>query len=430
MPAAAAKGEHFDLRITPVSVTQTTSLAGGSLYTANLQFGASARSVATAQGPVFIDMLSASTNPVSGYILDGGTVSNTYDLTLALYKPDFRTAGIIRDRINERFGDNTVILASAGVIRIGIPQNYTSQKSRFIALLKELYLNENPKQEASRVEQLIRDLGSSEKGFNAEIALEAIGKTQENKIAAALNSHDIQTAFRAARCLLYLGSDSGLGILRQTALDRQSPYQIEAIEAIALGAKRNDAITILRQFLADDNFKVRIAAYEQLRKLGAPNIATIRVAGDFDIDQVLCSGTKMVYAYRSGSPRIVLFGSPLIAESDIFIESADGSVIVNSPQGHKYVSIIRRFPKRNIMLGPRKSSFDVVDIIRTLSEQPVNDSKKPAYLGLGLPYADAIAILNTMCSKGAVIADFVAGPMPKINIEPQTNVMKSPPKDR
>ena len=73
-----------------------------------------------------------------------------------------------------------------------------------------------------------------------------------------------------------------------------------------------------RQFLADSDLTVRLAAYEQLRRLDDSAINTIRVANDFEIDQVFCPGTKMIYAYRSGSPRIVIFGAPLIANSEYF----------------------------------------------------------------------------------------------------------------
>jgi hypothetical protein len=398
---------------------------------------AGAKPVATAQGSIFLDMLGEQ-KPTTGYVIGGGRAIEAYDLALALYRPDFGTANSIRTRISEQFGDDTIAAATAGIVQIRIPAQYARQKSRFVALLKELYINENPQQIASRTEQLIKDLADNEKGFSAEIALEAVGKIQGQKIAAALASPDPQTRFRAARCLLFLANDQGLGELRKAAIDPASPYRIEAIEAIAIGAKRNDAVTILKQFLGDTDLTVRLAAYEQLRRLDDPAITTVRIANDFEIDHVFCSGAKLIYAYRSGSPRIVIFAAPLIANPNMFIESADGTVFLNSPADSNYVSIVRRYPQRNITIGPLKSSFEITDIIRTLCEPPSNNSKKHTRIGLGLPYADTIAILNTMCVKGTLGADFVAGPLPKFKadtppVTPKntpTNVMESPPKDR
>jgi flagellar basal body P-ring protein FlgI len=421
MPPGGEKGEIFDVRVTVIPGTKATSLADGRLYTANLALGASSKPIATAQGPVFIDVIDG-TKPTTGYILGGGTVLETYNLALNLYQPDFRLANMIRNRINEQFGDGTVSSSSTSTIHVQIPPQYTLQKDRFVTMLKQLYINETPQHEAERAKQLINDLGDGEKAAAAEIALEAVGRTEEPLILQSLDSGDPQSRFRAARCLLYLGDEQGLGVLRQTAIDSASPYRIEAIEAIALGAKRNDAVAILKQFLADSDLKVRIGAYEQLRRLDAPSISTFRIADDFDVDQIFSQGTKMIYVYRSGKPRIAIFGAPLTANHNIFIESADATVILNSPAENKYVSIMRKHPKRNAVLGPLKSDFDLVDIIRTLCEPVVNKSSaKSRRLGLGLPYADTIAILQIMCTKGALEAEFAAGPLPKFNPD---NVMK------
>jgi flagellar basal body P-ring protein FlgI len=76
MPPMASKGDIFDLRITPVPGTQTTSFAGGRLYTANLQFGRISKAVAKGQGSVFLDLL-GTPNLTTGYVLGGGTVSSS-----------------------------------------------------------------------------------------------------------------------------------------------------------------------------------------------------------------------------------------------------------------------------------------------------------------------------------------------------------------
>lgn len=75
--------------------------------------------------------------------------------------------------------------------------------------------------------------------------------------------------------------------------------------------------------------------------------------------------------------------------------------------------MVRKHPTRGSVLGPIKASFDVLDIIGTLSSPPTGDPAKTVRLGLGLPYADTIAILKNMCQKGAINAEFVAGPLPE-----------------
>jgi hypothetical protein len=65
------------------------------------------------------------------------------------------------------------------------------------------------------------------------------------------------------------------------------------------------------------------------------------------------------------------------------------------------------------VIAQLKSTFDLGDIIRTLCEQPLQKGEKGRG-GLGVTYADVIALLKQMCDKGAVEAEFWAGALPKI----------------
>ncbi|MFA5252311.1 MAG: hypothetical protein WC454_06985, partial [Phycisphaerae bacterium] len=55
------------------------------------------------------------------------------------------------------------------------------------------------------------------------------------------------------------------------------------------------------------------------------------------------------------------------------------------------------------------------DIIQTLCEEPLKKTKEDRR-GLNVSYAEAITILKQMCDKGAVEAEFRAGPLPKIDL--------------
>ena len=77
MPTVAWKNQHFDVRISALPGTQTTSLEHGWLYRAELKatgtFGVVTRIVANAEGAVFIDKTGAAAlDERTGYILAGG----------------------------------------------------------------------------------------------------------------------------------------------------------------------------------------------------------------------------------------------------------------------------------------------------------------------------------------------------------------------
>ncbi|MHC4488160.1 MAG: hypothetical protein ACYSW7_03135 [Planctomycetota bacterium] len=93
------------------------------------------------------------------------------------------------------------------------------------------------------------------------------------------------------------------------------------------------------------------------------------------------------------------------------MQSADGNITINAPAGQKYVSIMRKVPTRPGAIAQLTSSFELADIIRTLCEEPRTEQGRG---GLGVSYAEMMAILKQMYDKGAVKAEFRAGPLPKI----------------
>ena len=418
MPTAGAKNQYFDVGVSALEGTQTTSLEGGWLYRTELKirssFGMTMKILAAAEGPVYIDTIDPleKNNKTAGYVLAGGTVLDEYNVRLTLRRPDYRTASLIRNRLNERFGNGTAKAVSPSLIQLAVPAKYKRQKQRFISIVKATYLAETRQAVKDRINAFIRKLAVSDDKEESEIALEAIGNRSFSKLTALLNSTDEQVRLRAARCMLNLGSDRGLDTLRKIATDAGSLYRRQALEAITTAASRNDAAAISRMLLRDEDPDIRLAAYEALRKLDDIAIMQSLIGHNFYLEQIAQTKHKMIFASRSGQPRIVLFGAPIYCRDNIFVESADGNITINAPAGEKYVSIIRKHPKRPNVIVKLQSSFELSDIIRTLCEEPVKKNKDEQP-GLNVSYAEAIALLKQMCDKGALQAEFRAGPLPK-----------------
>ena len=147
--------------------TQTTSLEGGWLYGADLKaagsFGLTIKVLAEAQGPVFIDTLEGQTDKKTGYILAGGTVLDEYKVSMSLRYPDYKTAAMIRDKLNERFGPGTATALTAGQIQLTVPAKYKAQKQRFISIVRATYLQSTPELTRQRIDSLVRELASAQK---------------------------------------------------------------------------------------------------------------------------------------------------------------------------------------------------------------------------------------------------------------------------
>ena len=418
IPAAASKDQRFDVEVTALPGTQTISLENGWLYSTELvlggTFGISTRVLAKAEGPLFIDKISTSkTDTRLAYILGGGRVVEENIINLVIRRPDYRVTSLVRNRLDERFGYDTAKAISPGRIELNVPAKYRRQKQRFAEIVKALYLDNRPEASQERIRTLVKKLAASQDKGESEIALEAIGNESLSELSALLNSSEEQVRLRAARCMLNLGSDQSLPTLREMAIDRNSAYRLEALEAMAKAARRDDVAAISRKLLRDHDFDIRLAAYEQLQKIDDFAVIQRPVARSFYLEQTAQTEHKAIFVSRSAQPKIVLFGVPIYCRDSIFVQSADGNITINASPGAEHVSIIRKHPRRPDVILQLKSSFDLVDIILTLCEEPLTKDKQ-VHQGLGISYADMIALLKQMCDKGAITAEFRAGPLPKI----------------
>ena len=420
IPAIPLKNQYFDVRVTALPGTQTTSLEGGVLFNNELKrpgsFGISTDVLADAEGPIFTDKNNANQmDPKIGYVLAGGKVLSEYRIILVLLEPDFRMANRIRNRLNGRFGNGTARAVLPGRVEVLVPDQYKEQKRRFVSLIKAIYLTQEPEATVERIRTLVKRLADSQDQYESEIGLEAIGNQSLGGLSVLLNSADERVRLHAARCMLNLGSDAGLGALRQIAMDARSPNRLEALKAITLGARRPEAASIARKLLRDNDFHITLAAYHHLRQIDDIAITQEFIGRNFYLVQTAQTNRKAIYASRSGQPQIVLFGAPLQCHPNIFVESADGEITMNAPAGRNYVTIMRKHPKRPGVVARLNSSFDLGDIIKTLCEEPPKEDDK-GRAGLGVSYAQAIVLLKRMCDKGAVDAEFHTGDLPKISL--------------
>jgi len=418
MPSIPLKNQSFDVKITALQGTRTTSLEGGWLYSAELKtvgsIGLATKLIADAAGPVFIDKITASdTDKRTGYILAGGRVLEDFRILLVVRKPDYRSTSDIRNRLNELFGADAARAVSPGRIEVTVPDRYREQKEKFVSLIKATYLTQTPQLTEERVKTFIRRLAVFQDKDESEIALEAIGNESISKLAVLLNSADERVRLRAARCMLNLGSDASLDVLRQIAFNKGSACRLEALEAITAGASRGDAAVVSRKLLRDEDFNICLAAYEQLRKLEDIAVTQEFIRRNFYLEQITQTQHKVIFVSRSGQPRIVIFGAPMRCRDNTFVQSSDGNIIINATAGQKDVTLTRKHPRRPSVAASMKSSFELSDIVRTLCEEPAEKGEE-ASRGLGVSYSEMTALLKQMCDRGAVKADFRAGPLPKI----------------
>ncbi|MBN2271507.1 MAG: flagellar basal body P-ring protein FlgI [Sedimentisphaerales bacterium] len=420
VPSLEAKERRFDVVVGALAGTQTTSLEGGWLYGAELRvmgrMGAAAMAVGNAAGPVFMDTIgSTAMSKRMGYVLGGAEVFDDYRISVVLTKPAYEVVNSVRNRINERFGFDIAKAVTPGRIELTVPPKYAGQRQRFVSLVGATYMTENPQITAQRISTHIRELATSQDKYPSEIALEAIGNQSLAKLSILLNSSSEDTRLHAARCMLSLGSDEALSTLIEIAVSKGPNLRVVALDALTDYANRSDAAAILRRLLGDSDFDIRIAAYERLLRLEDVSVSREYVGRSFYLDEVGAGQYKGIYVSRSWQPRIALFGAPIRCRDNVFVQSEDGTIILNAPRGQNYVSVIRKQPRLGSVVGNMRSSHDLADIIRVLCSEPRTRSDTEVG-GLGVSYSQMIALVKQLSDKGAVAAEFRPGPMPKIGV--------------
>lgn len=435
LPRQASSGQSFDVTVEALASTQTTSLDGGYLYltelkplsrVAQLSFSQYTKVVAVASGAIFINKLDETKAfHNTGTLLGGAKVLEDTAIRLRLFEPNYFTASTMRNRLNERFGTKTAIAKNPEELEIKIPKRYRDKKMDFLAMVNLLYLSTDARSTRDRINTLVDELLTSEDKLASERALAAIGKASLNKLAPLLDSDVELVRFHAGRCMLSIDDSRGLDAVKKIARDTKSPNRIAAIQTIGSYAERNSALIILRSVVSDADFDVAFAAYEQLRRLGDISISQELVA-DLLVEQIIYPGPKRIFVSRAKIPKIVLFGAPIYCEKDLFVEYDGGNIVINAPLGAKYISIMRRHPRRPKLIGPFQSRYNVLDVVKTLSESAIVEDKLNILPGLGVSYSDLIALLRQMVLQGDIKAEFIPGQMS----EAGTNLKKKPSDSR
>jgi len=338
--------------------------------------------------------------------LAGGRVLNDTQVFFAVKEKNFRLTKQISDRINERFGIGSSRGVMQGQLILSVPARFKKREEKFFSLIRSTYLFASVQDKL--IDKLTSELATSADKQSAETSLEAIGITAADKVFGLLNSGDELVRLRASRCLLNIGDDRGLETLRSIVYDKSSKYRMDALEALAYSAKRNDASIILQRLLRDDDFKIMLAAYQQLSRMNDIAISRRAVGRKFFLDTVVQSAKQYIYVTRSGPPKIVLFGPSLYLRVGAFVQSSDGTITINAPSNIDSVQVIRQLSNKQPL--KLECSYSLADIIQTLSEPGDSTTRR----GLNVPYDTTIAITKQLCVKQAVMAEFFASEPAKI----------------
>jgi len=411
VPPGARVDQTFDVQVSAIPLSQTTSLHRGDLYRTDLQLPGGSPGVnvqARSQGPIFVnpalaieslsgEVAGGSTAKASlrvGWVMDGGVVTNDRPLVLRLLSPERRVARALEFRVDQYFQDTTVAAAEdEALVMLYMPRSFKGDWEHFMGIVTHLYLDTNAEFAVRKSRELAAE------AMNPDAPLMDISYTWEGLGASALPaitplmlhaSPDVQ--FAAARAAAFLGDASAQTALIQIATAKSHPFQLNAVQT--LGALPNSPAVnqLLRRLLDAEETLVRVEAYKVLAANRDPSIISKVIGERFVLDRVPSNGPPIVYATRRGTPRVAVFGRNVGLQMPIVWMTMNDTLMIATEQTDpRLVTIFYRGRGKPIKVLSRP---DLAEIIARLGgEGPRFENK------LDFTYTDIVGIMQQLSDQ-------------------------------
>ncbi len=426
VPPGAVKGDRFDLLVEALPQTQTTSLAGGRLWTTDLAVGGAnprgldRHPVAMGRGPIYVNPLAPDPEETGmperlqllGVVLSGGVVTVDRRLELVLNYPSWDMARIVADRINERFGHekaseffNTAVPKNYQIIELNIPARYAGRAAELVELIQHLYYQRGQNFEIEKARELASVLvHDPEQAHHVMLAWHALGKRALPVIREYYQHANIQVRLTALESGARL-EDKGAAAYLEPLAQSQDPVIRHRVAKIfsylpssVVGAR------VLGALVDDEDRAVRLRAYESMSAIGDSRIERFLFGNehDFKFEMDLVPAKKpLIYVKHDGIPRIVIFNPRLSLRTPALARLWDNRLIMKADEPSSTLEVFYQPP------GELKGKIYriqplIAEIAGFIAHKPTVDYPAP---GLDLNYSHVVDVLHKLVHAKLVDAE-------------------------
>lgn len=340
IPPGAHSGQLFDVQVSALENSNTTSLHHGELYETDLaprgadpfnpgggvinpwarvQAGSIAINPAYALG----EGAKTQNQKLSmryGVVMNRAIVAEERPLVLKLRQPERRMARMIESRVNERFqdaanerfsGSKTAVAKDEGEIWLYVPRKYGQNWERFVGVVMHTYFNPNADYatlQAKNLAEIAKRDGEAAPLLDISYCWESLGEPAVPAMSALYANPVPAVSYAAARAGAFVGDFGAHEALTRIARTAGHPFQINAVEVLGAIPSTAQLRTTLRTLLDSDQLLVRIEAYKAMLASQDPIIVSTTLRGRFTLDLIASDGPPAIYATRVGEPRIAIIG--------------------------------------------------------------------------------------------------------------------------
>ena len=434
LPPGVRKGQPFDVQVSALPDSNTTSLAQGDLYQTELRVlganpldpGGSVNVFARAEGPIFVNPAYALKTDLEGdpaarrslrvgLVMNGARSLEDRPLGLRLRQPSMRMSRYIEQRIDQRAQEirpDTIAAAQdEGIVHVYVPAALDGDWEHFAGVVNFLYLNDSPEFNAQKARQLADEAVKPDAPLlEISYAWEGLGKAALPVIREReLMTHENpDVAFAAARAAAYLGDTAAPQALVNMARQPGHKFQVNAVQVLGTLKSSPSINQLLRPLLDSSENLVRLEAYRVLARNGDNSVFAMPIAGGpgkggFMLDVVRSEGPPVIYASQRGEPRVAVIGNRIGLDMPLTFATLESRLSISSNPDNRTVTIFYRprvpaggvSRKHQGLLDPISvvSNPDVAEIIARLGGEG-----QDAYFGRSLDfnYGEILSILSSM----------------------------------
>ena len=437
LPPGVRKGQRFDIQVSALPESSTTSLAQGDLFQTELRvFGANPADpggavnvFARAEGPVFVNPAYAlDANPQDpnarrslrmGVIMNGAASLQDRPLGLRLRQPSMRLCKFIESRVDQRLQevkpDTIADAQDEAICFLFVPPSFNGDIEHFVGLVTHLYLNGSIEFATKRAQQLAEEaLKPGAPLMDISYCWEALGKVS----LATIREHDLMAnpdpdvSYAAARAAAYLEDTTAPSVLVKIATTPGHKFQVNAITVLGSLRSSPEINELLRPLLNSEQTVVRQTAYEVLSRNGDNSVYATPLKAGFIMDVVQSNTAPVIYGTRRGEPRLAVMGNRVALEQPVAFSAMNGRLTISS-NPDKTVTIFYRPPMP--AGGPRtqveaerlspivvRSHADIVEIIARLAGEGFEN--QPVGRRLDFNYGEILSILSKMTASRQLTA--------------------------
>jgi len=422
IPPGAVPGTRFDVLVTALPGTQTTSLQGGRLWTSDLSVGGAntwrlfSHKLAEAAGYLYIDPFKPPQNNTErqellrrAAVLGGGKVTVERPIEVLLNQPNGQRAQLIADRITERFPHeraaeffNTALAKNDMLVELHVPARYAQDTNRFLELIAKLYLNRDEQAQQAHAQRLI-EVARADPRYAADAALtwEGLGKTILPLIRPLYSDGPMHLRLAAIEAGVRLEDLKATDALFSLAADEQAAVRkrvAELMAALPVEARVTHALTTL---VNDRDEDVRLAAYETMAQTANPAVRRTPIGGGsgfkFLLDLVP-SQRPLVYVAHNRLPRIAVFGLNTAFRTPLLARIWDNRLMLRCGDGKPLMEVFYQpadaAETRTFEIAPSVANFVVL-----LAQEPTAQNERQ---GLDLTFSEVVNALFELNEAGQI----------------------------